>query len=68
MSEYQIDSMVTITGSEYVHLRSEVERLRAALREIEKVGKFVAQALGPRNILMEICEIARAALGGGDEE
>jgi len=34
MSATSIESMVTITGAEYVRMQAEIERLRAALRDI----------------------------------
>jgi len=33
MSDYTIDSMVTITGAEYERMRAENEKLRVVLRE-----------------------------------
>jgi hypothetical protein len=38
MSDYTIDSMVTITGAEYERMRAEIERLRALLEPFGKAA------------------------------
>ena len=54
----QIESMVTITGAEYVRLMTENAKLRAALEEITKVERYYGYEAD------EMLNIARAALGG----
>lgn len=41
MTDVQIESMVTITGAEYVRLTAEVERLRAALERTIALAELV---------------------------
>lgn len=55
----QIESMVTITGAEYVRLMAENAKLRAALKEIRDAG--------PMTLDDQRWRIALAALGGEND-
>lgn len=58
MSATRIESMVTITGSEYVAMQAEIERLRAALKQIVNVKPYYGAEAD------YMLNIARAALEG----
>ena len=66
----QIESMVTITGAEYVRLMAENARLRAALKKIAKVTYGSDWTWGSEELadyysmrFFNAQETARAALG-----
>jgi len=72
--DIQIDSMVTITGAEYVRLTSDIERLRAALEFYAEKENYSEQLVPiscgccsdyeDAKIYTDEGHIARAALGG----
>jgi cobalamin biosynthesis Co2+ chelatase CbiK len=65
--DVQIESMVTITGAEYVRLMAEVEQLREALKEIIRLDDDwvpAAQDDYTYGGYIACADIARAALGG----
>ena len=68
--DIQIESMVTITGAEYVRLMAENARLRAALKKIAKVTYGSDWTWGSEELadyysmrFFNAQETARAALG-----
>ncbi len=68
--DYQIKSMVTITGAEYVRLTAENERLRAALKEIIRLDDDwvpAAQDDYTYGGYIACADIARTALGGEND-
>jgi len=59
MSDATIDSMVTITGAEYVRMTARIAQLEAALREI---ADMIPHAMP--DYTHQVWKTARAALGG----
>lgn len=57
--DIKIESMVTITGAEYVRLMAENARLRTALKEIRDAG--------PMTLDDQRWRVALAALGGEND-
>ncbi len=68
--DIQIESMVTITGAEYVRLMAENAKLRAALEEVMPFVEFqLHKMMEERNTIpiTRALGLARAALGGDND-
>lgn len=66
MTDIQIESMVTITGAEYVRLTAENAKLRAALERIAELPVGYAD-MNPDHVIEVLTHKARTALGGEND-
>ena len=76
MDDIQIDSMVTLTGAEYEAMRTEIARLRAALKRAAKelellyffaISNGIAEAGIPPHVEARAA-LAQPAAPGGDND